>query len=137
MYHMVTGQPPFPGSKIDDVLRGHLKQELVPPDHLNTSLSSGLGEVVEFTMAKQYDQRYQNLDDLIFDLECLLNHKPPKLARERIASGTLEALAQGESEAAETEDENAMHISWVWLAVSGTLLAVSVLFNLILILKRN
>jgi hypothetical protein len=88
-------------------------------------------------MAKRAEQRYQNLDDLIIDLECLLNRKPPKLARERIASNTLEALAEGETEAAETEEENAMPVSWVWLAASGALLAVSVLFNLILILKRQ
>src|SRR5205807_2195848 len=33
-YHMVTGQPPFPGSEIDLVLDAHLQQDLTPPDHL-------------------------------------------------------------------------------------------------------
>ena len=37
-YHMVTGQPPFPGTKIDSS-EAHLKTELTPPDHLNTKLS--------------------------------------------------------------------------------------------------
>src|SRR6516225_7421298 len=57
LYHMVTGQPPFPGTKMEEVLRAHKEQELTPPDHLNTSLSSGLGEVVEFMMAKKRSQR--------------------------------------------------------------------------------
>src|SRR5438552_8827858 len=78
-YHMVTGQPPFPGTKIDIVLKAHLEQDLTPPDHLNTKLSSGLGEVVEFMMAKGRQQRYPTPDDLIIDLECLLNRRPPKL----------------------------------------------------------
>src|SRR5262249_12697878 len=49
-YHMVTGQPPFPGTKVDEMLYAHLKEELTPPDHINQKLSAGLGEVVEFMM---------------------------------------------------------------------------------------
>ena len=93
---MVTGQPPFPGKDVDVVLQAHLKKELTPPDHLNTNLSSGLGEVVEFMMAKDRKDRYRKPDDLIIDLECLLNGNPPKLARDRIAGATLEDLAEGE-----------------------------------------
>src|SRR5207302_4134749 len=70
LYHMVTGQPPFPGDKLDEVLRAHLEEELTPPDHLNTTLSAGLGEVVEFMMAKQRNRRYPSPDDLIIDLQC-------------------------------------------------------------------
>src|SRR5207245_3416520 len=33
LYHMVTGQPPYPGTKINEVLDAHLKKELTPPDH--------------------------------------------------------------------------------------------------------
>src|SRR5262249_42957345 len=68
LYHMVTGQPPFPSTQIDQVLQAHLDEELTPPDHLNTSLSSGFGEVVEFMMAKERHKRYQTARDLILDL---------------------------------------------------------------------
>jgi eukaryotic-like serine/threonine-protein kinase len=139
LYHMVTGQPPFPGKRIDEVLNAHLKQELVPPDHLNTSLSSGLGEVVEFMMTKQVERRYQTPEDLILDLECLLNRKPPKLARDRIASGTLAALAQGATEAADAdpEQEGPKQLPWIWFAVSIALLVISLLLNLILVLLHR
>ena len=43
----------------------------MPPDHLNTRLSSGLGMVVETMMAKNREHRYQTPDDLILDLKCL------------------------------------------------------------------
>src|SRR5207245_10581603 len=46
LYHMVTGQPPFPGKDLDRVLDAHMERVLTPPDHLNTALSSGLGAVV-------------------------------------------------------------------------------------------
>jgi len=121
------------------VLNAHLKQELVPPDHLNTSLSSGLGEVVEFMMTKDAERRYQSPEDLILDLECLLNRKPPKLARERISTGTLAALAHGATDAAdlEPEEESPKQVPWIWFALSAALLAVSLLLNLLLVLLRH
>jgi serine/threonine-protein kinase len=139
-YHMVTGQPPFPGKKIDIVLKAHLEKELTPPDHLNMKLSSGLGEVVEFMAAKDRRQRYRTPDDLIIDLECLFNGQPPKLARERIQTGTLAALAKGDSEEeedaeAETPTLTKQHL--IWISVLGCLLAVSFLFNLILFFRHR
>jgi serine/threonine-protein kinase len=135
LYHMVTGQPPFPGDKVDQVLQAHLEQDLVPPDHLNTKLSGGLGEVVEFMMAKKRRKRYQTPDDLILDLECLLNGQPPKLARQRIERTTLEELAGGE---AEVDDESAPHQraknNVLLLSIVGTLLGLSLVLNLILFL---
>ena len=53
LYHMVTGQPPFPYKDVSAVFKAHVNEELTPPDHLNTALSSGLGEVVEFMMANK------------------------------------------------------------------------------------
>jgi serine/threonine-protein kinase len=96
LYHMVTGRPPFPGTKVELVLRAHLEEELTPPDHLNTTLSSGLGEVVEFMMAKDRRQRYPSTEDLILDLECL-----------------------------------------IWLPVLAALLTVSLLVNVILLVKSR
>jgi serine/threonine-protein kinase len=140
LYHMVIGRPPFPGSKVDDVLKAHLEEELVPPDHLNVSLSSGLGEVVEFMMAKKRSRRYQTPGDLIIDLECLLNGEPPKLARQRIEATTLEELAAGETEGPDDEAVTVARGSQshvLWLSVLGVLLGLSLLFNLILLLRGH
>jgi serine/threonine-protein kinase len=141
LYHMVTGQPPFPGNKIDEVLDAHLEKELIPPDHLITALSSGLGEVVEFMMAKDRRQRYPSADDLILDLECLRNGQPPKLARDRMAIGTLADLSEGE---ADEEDDGRSHPRsrtvtghLTGLIILGVLLGISFLLNLILLLRRT
>jgi serine/threonine-protein kinase len=136
-YHMVTGQPPFPGQEIEPVLNAHLKQELTPPDHLNTSLSSGLGEVVEFMMAKDRRQRYRSADDLLLDLECLLNGEPPKLARERIAVGTLAELAKGERDDEDGDAGPAGGNQLIWTAVLGGLFVISLLVNVILLFRRG
>lgn len=142
LYHMVTGQPPFPMAKVDAVLNAHLKQELTPPDHLNTSLSSGLGEVVELMMAKKRRKRYQSPADLIIDLECLRNGQPPRLARAQIAAGTLAGLADGsadddEQDADEDRSRPASNTQTILTVVFGSLLAISVLLNLILLLRRS
>ncbi len=143
LYHMVTGRPPFPQAKVKEVLKSHLTQELTPPDHINRKLSAGIGEVVEFMMAKDRQQRYRDPANLIIDLECLLRGEPPKLARQRTQVSALEDLAKG---VVEEEDEAPLR-GWHHEPVSSgpsmgvvillvVLLGVSVLLNLIqLIIK--
>jgi eukaryotic-like serine/threonine-protein kinase len=135
-YHMVTGQPPFPSKDIDAVLQAHMEQELTPPDHLNQALSSGLGEVVEIMMAKDRNQRYRNADDLIIDLECLLAGEPPKLARKKIQASTLQGLAEGDEDD-EGEQGRLRGLPWLWVGVMGGGLGLSLLFNLILLLRSR
>ena len=136
LYHMVTGQPPFPGTKMEEVLRAHKEQELTPPDHLNISLSSGLGEVVEFMMAKKRSQRYRTPDDLIIDLECLYNGDPPKLARQRLEAATLADLAKGEEDL-EGDDQlqESAGVPYLWVGILGAVLALSLVGNLILLTR--
>jgi serine/threonine-protein kinase len=136
LYHMVTGRPPFPGPGIEAVIWAHLKEELTPPDHINTKLSSGLGEVVECMMAKDREQRYRNPDGLILDLECLLSGEPPRLARQQIQAATLEALTEGEPEADGDKTAPTNYDSWPWLAILGVLLGLSALVNLLLLLRH-
>src|SRR5262249_47316741 len=120
LYHMVTGQPPFPGAKSDEVFDAHLEKELTPPDHINTALSSGLGEVAEFMMAVNRRNRSRTPPDLIIDVECLLNGEPPKLARQHIATSALEGLAEGTAEEEEEGDRRGSGsegIPVLWVAV--------------------
>ncbi len=138
LYHMVTGHPPFHYEEIDRVLQAHLEEELTPPDHLNQSLSSGLGEVVEFLMAKDRRRRYRNADDLIIDLECLLSGEAPKLVRQSIQAATLAGLSEGETE----EDEEPLAPSgppypWMWIGILAGLLGLSFLVNLILLIRHS
>ena len=138
LYHMTTGQPPFPGKDVEKLLDAHLTEELTPPDHINQNLSSGLGEVVEFMMAKDRRKRYATADDLIIDLECLLAGDPPKLARRKIEANTLRELAEGDADEPDDAPERASGppMPWVWIGVLGGLLGLSILMNLILMLRR-
>jgi serine/threonine protein kinase len=96
-YHMVTGRVPFEADSPSDVMRKHLKETLVPPDHINTSLSSGVSEVIEFMMAKRREQRYASIGEVIEDLEAVRRGEPPMIAEAKLDLGALKGLEEGEA----------------------------------------
>jgi len=95
LFHMVTGRVPFEASKPSDVMRKHLKEALTPPDHINTSLSAGISEVIEVMMAKKKQDRYSNMKELLADLEAVRDDRPPLRARQKFNLGALEQIEQG------------------------------------------
>ena len=96
-YHMVTGRVPFEGPNPSAVMHMHLKQELVPPDHINPNLSAGISEIIELCMAKDREKRYSSASDLIADLEAVAAGEPPLQARKQFDLSALSAI-EGESE---------------------------------------
>jgi serine/threonine-protein kinase len=95
-YHMVTGQVPFMADDSSEVMKKHLKEKLVPPDHINTSLSAGVCEVIEIMMAKNREDRYKNVEELLLDLQALQNGQPPLRAHKRFDVSMLEQLEKGD-----------------------------------------
>jgi len=94
-YHMVTGKVPFDGTTPSAVMHKHLKDPLIPPDHLNKSLSSGVGEIIEVMMAKNPEDRYPTCTELIADLEAVAAGEPPLQARKKYDHRLLQDLATG------------------------------------------
>jgi len=95
-YHMVTGRVPFLADDPSEVLRKHLREKLIPPDHINTSLSAGVSEIIEVMMAKNKDDRYRNADELLADLESVRNDQTPLYAHEKFDISMLEKLENGD-----------------------------------------
>lgn len=140
-YHMVTGRVPFDGANPSAVMHKHLKDEVVPPDHLNPQLSAGIGEVIEVCMAKDRNKRYSTTSDLIADLEALTKGEPPLQARQKFDLGS---LAKMEDDAVVQHDEN--HAASAagaapaplyeqpvfWIAVAGWLVVVLLLILLVI-----
>lgn len=91
-YHMVTGGVPFDGPNPSAVMHKHLKEDVIPPDHLNPSLTSGIGEIIEVCMAKDRDHRYNSTSDLLQDLEALAKGNPPMQARRKFDLASLAEL---------------------------------------------
>ena len=83
-YHMVTGRVPFSGRNPSEVMHRHLRDELVPPDHVNSALSPGFAQVIEMMMAKDPVDRYHSAADLVEDLGLVVRGEPPHFARSKL-----------------------------------------------------
>jgi len=140
-YHMVTGKVPFDGTTPSAVMHKHLKDPLLPPDHINPALSSGVGEIIEVMMAKSPDDRYPSMVELIADLEAVARGEPPFQARKKYDHSLLQSLATGRK-LVETPAEppapvsTTPRISIQWVLALGVLLAISVLCNVLLFASR-
>ena len=140
-YHMVTGRVPFDGNTPSTVMHKHLKDPLIPPDHINESLTSGIGEIIEVMMAKSPDDRYPSMKELIADLEAVARGEPPLQARHKYDHELLQTLATGSTVTQTDTDERAIpgrspRISVQWVVVLGVLLSISVLINVLLVASR-
>src|SRR6185369_4345139 len=93
-YHMVTGKVPFDAPTPSAVMHKHLKEELIPPDHLNPTLSAGVGEIIETAMQKSRRKRYQTAEEMLTDLERVAAGEPPLVAKKAF---DLDALASLEN----------------------------------------
>jgi serine/threonine-protein kinase len=135
LYHLITGRVPFEAPTPAAVMHKHLKEHLVPPDHVNTSLSAGIGEVVEVMMAKDRNQRYASTTELLVDLEAIAAGRPPLQARKQFDAGTLSSLAASAGPAQGVHADKAAMVSpdkmKLYLMVLAIALAVSVLLNIV------
>ena len=96
LYHMLTGRVPFMAEDSADVMRKHLREKLVPPDHINTLLSAGVSEVIEIMMAKKKENRYNNIEELLVDLNALREGQTPLQAHKRFDVSILQQLENGD-----------------------------------------
>jgi len=143
LYHLVTGRVPFDGPTPVAVMHKHLKEPLVPPDHINTGLSSGIGEVVEVMMAKDRAKRYASTDDMLLDLQAIAAGEAPLQARRQIKDNVLNGLADAEQNGPPSADiadaiqqPPAVQSNLLtYIIALAAALAVSVLINIVMLLK--
>jgi serine/threonine-protein kinase len=136
LYHMVTGRVPFEATSPSDVMKKHLHEPLIPPDHINTALSAGISEVIEVMMAKNRDDRYKTMDEMLADLQAVRDGKPPLIARQRFNMEALGELENGDiiempTSRALKSTEEAVTKYRMYLIILGALaalLAVTVIF---------
>ena len=134
-FHMVTGQVPFMADDSAEVMRKHLREPLTPPDHINTSLTAGVSETIEVMMAKRRKNRYNNVEELLLDLEALRNGQLPLQAHKRFDVAALEQLEKGDvvevSEKAYGEETITRYR--VAILILSTVTAVAILIILLLL----
>lgn len=69
LYEMITGTLPFQGEYEQAVLYATLNKDPEPMADLMTGIPAALDEIVNKALAKEPEQRYQNVDEMLEDLQ--------------------------------------------------------------------
>ncbi|OQA01998.1 MAG: Serine/threonine-protein kinase PknB [Planctomycetes bacterium ADurb.Bin412] len=132
---MEAGRAPTPSA----VMHKHLKEILVPPDHINSALSVGVAEVIEVMMAKKRSDRYGSIKMLMEDLKAVQEGRPPLQAHQKFDAHVLVDLEKGgaerdqEQETASESDSGKLGLKMAIIILSGALviafLVIIILLN--------
>jgi serine/threonine-protein kinase len=137
-YHLVTGRVPYMADDPVEVMKKHLRDELVPPDHINTALSAGVSEVIEVMMAKDKKDRYRSIDEVLTDLRAVRAGQSPIRAHKQFDVSVLEQLEDGKAvengQAAGAEEAIARYRTM--MLILGAVSAVLVLIIVMMMLLR-
>ena len=69
LYEMLTGRLPFDGESPVTIALKHIQEEPVPPKGINLSIPDSLNTLVLKCMAKEASDRYDNIKELMVDLQ--------------------------------------------------------------------
>jgi eukaryotic-like serine/threonine-protein kinase len=73
LYELIAGDPPFTGDSPVAVAYQHVREDPLPPSHLNPEISPALDAVVLKAMSKNPANRYQSAAEMRSDLVRVLN----------------------------------------------------------------
>ena len=91
MYRMVTGKPPFSGASTAKLLYQHVHSKLKWPGDVNTELSDDICQVIAKMMAKSPDDRYQEPNELLADLDALEEGTQVDIGEDMLKRSVLES----------------------------------------------
>jgi len=134
LYHMVANKPPFSSSNPLTILRKHLREPLVPPDHVNPKLSRGFSEIIELCMAKNPTRRYATVTDLIQDLRAVANGQTPLHAHKHNMphmSDTADEEGNDDGSIDILKTRSLITLPLFWIALVGWLLAAAMFILLL------
>ena len=75
-YEMLTGRPPFTGDTPVSIAYQHVSAELLPPSKIKSEIDENLDRVVEVMLAKNPNDRYQEVDALLDDIDRIQKGEP-------------------------------------------------------------
>ncbi|WP_414732160.1 Stk1 family PASTA domain-containing Ser/Thr kinase [Acetobacterium carbinolicum] len=73
-YELLTGKLPFDEENTVTIAIKHIQEEIVPPKLLEPKIPERVNQIVIKLTQKKPDERYQNTDELMEDLEALLEN---------------------------------------------------------------
>jgi serine/threonine protein kinase len=111
LYEMITGRIPFNGETSSDVIAAILEREPSPLTQHVPKVSAELERIVSKSLAKDTEERYQSVKDLLIDLRRLKRQLEAEAESERAlvsggAGGGQASASQAENAASETDSES-------------------------------
>ena len=95
LYEMVRGQLPFRGEVEQAVMHAILHADPDPLTAVRTGVPIELDYLVDKALAKERDERYQHVDDVLVDLRKLHKEQPSDVERQRTTPGTTRPAPRG------------------------------------------
>ena len=72
LYVLVTGRPPFDGTTAVELMSKHAYEPIVPPEQIVSRVPKAVSAVIQRMMAKDADDRYQDMAEVVRTLEAWL-----------------------------------------------------------------
>jgi len=85
LFEMLTGQPPFTGADVSQLMHNIANAPHVAPTRLAPGLPAVLDLILARVLAKEPEQRYQHAEDLVGDLQDALSELPARAAASAVA----------------------------------------------------
>ena len=79
IYEMVTGRVPYDAESPVSVALKHLQEQVLPPKNININIPEGLNNLILKAMEKDAIRRYQNIKDMLLDLQRIKNNSDYKV----------------------------------------------------------
>lgn len=122
LYVLLCGQPPFQGASALEVITKHKTEAIVRPERIDRAVPARLSEIVMRMVAKEPEDRYNDLGEVIRDLEQFAGDRQ---AIEQAHVKTLEQTAASFQAAKSAKVRRAV---WAGLLGLSLLLSVSTAF---------
>ncbi|MDP6502564.1 MAG: serine/threonine-protein kinase [Planctomycetota bacterium] len=104
LLHMLTDQRPFDGNSAYGIIIQHREKELPSAEELGTQVPKGVEALIRKMCAKHPDERHQDYDSLLSDIETVRAGQPPvsgSVPRQKTKGKTPTAAAVGTHEKSE------------------------------------
>ncbi len=88
LYELLAGRPPFVGDSPVSVAYQHVREEPVPPSHIDPDVPAAADAIVLRALTKDREERYQTADEMRADIRSALAGRPvaPPPATQRIGA---------------------------------------------------
>lgn len=89
-FELLTGQLPFDEESTVTIAIKHIQEDITPPKQLNPAIPDSVNDVIVRLCQKKPEDRYQNCDELIDDLDQIMMDASAKIGQKSEDSGLLD-----------------------------------------------